>query len=66
MEPIYEMDSINRGYYAERNAFTIFNRAARTAGRKPPANPMKSENNSDETAIEGDNANENCSSENDW
>ena len=54
------------GSYAERNALTIFKRAARTAGRKPPANPIKSEKRSDVNAIEGDNANENCSSENDW
>jgi hypothetical protein len=53
------------GYYAERNALTIFNRAARTAGKKPPANPIKSEKISDVKIIEGDNANENCSSEND-
>ena len=60
------MDSNNREGYAERNALTIFNLAARTAGRNPPANPIKSENKSDETTIEGDNANENCSSANDW
>ena len=54
------------GIYAERNALTILSRAARTAGRKPPANPIKSEKRSDVITIEGDNANENCSSENDW
>ena len=64
------MNAINeclfREVYAERNALTIFNRAARTAGRNPPANPIKSENKSDVKTMEGDSANENCSSENDW
>jgi len=52
--------------YDERSALTIFNRAACTAGKNPPANPIKRENKSDVKTIEGDSANENCSSENDW
>jgi len=45
--------------YAERNASTIFSRAARAAGRNPPADPMKSEKDNDHIIIEGESAKEN-------
>jgi len=41
----------------------ISNRAARTAGRKPPINPISSEKPSDVATIDRDNAKENASSE---
>ena len=53
-------------FYAALSASTIFNRAARTEGRNPPANPINKENNNDEITIDGESAKENCSSENDW
>jgi hypothetical protein len=49
--------------YADLKAFTIFNRAARTAGRNPPTIPINTEKNSDQPTMAGDNENENSSSE---
>ena len=43
---------------------TIFIRAARAAGKKPPANPIKSEKNNDHPTIEEESAKENSNSEN--
>ncbi len=42
----------------------IFNREARSAGKKPPITPMSKENPSDVAMIEGDSAKEKASSEN--
>src|SRR5215204_1118825 len=42
----------------------IFNRDARSAGKKPPIRPMSREKPTDVAMIEGDNANEKASSEN--
>ena len=42
----------------------IFNRAARSAGKKPPIKPIRRENPSDVATIDGDSAKEKASSEN--
>ena len=42
----------------------ISSRAARTAGKKPPSNPISKAKPSDAATIAGDKANENASSEN--
>src|SRR5207249_2445005 len=52
--------------YAARNASTIFMRAARAAGRKPPAKPIASAKAIDATTIDGVSVNENASSANVW
>ena len=50
--------------YTARNAWVIFNRAARTAGKKPPMRPISNEKPRALAAIDGDSAKENASSEN--
>ena len=52
--------------YAARSASTIFIRAARAAGRKPPTKPIASANSSDATTIRGVSVNENAISANVW
>jgi len=52
-------------YQADRNALTIFKRAARTAGRNPPSSPIVNEKNIDHPMMDGDNAKLNSNSEND-
>jgi hypothetical protein len=49
--------------YTARKAWIIFSLAARTAGRKPPTNPMSKEKPSEAAAIDGDKEKEKASSE---
>lgn len=51
--------------YSARSALTIFNRAARAAGKKPPIMPIKNEKSNDHPIIDGESANENANSEKD-
>ena len=51
------------GVHDARKAARMFIRAARMAGRKPPTNPMMTENASDQTMIEGEREKLNASSE---
>ena len=55
-----------RSAHAARSASTIFIRAARAAGRKPPTKPIASANTSDATTMPGVSVNENASSANVW